>query len=127
MGKRKRLYSERIKRNKEIFSIFKKVRISPKKIRATINLIKGKNVFYVLNLLDNFLSFKISIIFKKIIKSAIYNYINKNGEISFKDIYIKNIIVNSSGYYKRIKYAPMGRCHMIKKRLSYIKIIINKR
>ncbi|WGH24652.1 MAG: uL22 family ribosomal protein [Candidatus Shikimatogenerans bostrichidophilus] len=126
MGKRKRIYSERIKRNnkKIVTSILKKVRISPKKIRAAVYLIKGKNIFYVLNLLDNFLSYKLSIIFKKIINSAINNYINKYGKIYNKNLYIKNIIVNSNGYYKRVRYAPMGRSNEIKKRLSYIKLII---
>ncbi|MDH3004211.1 MAG: 50S ribosomal protein L22 [Candidatus Shikimatogenerans sp. JK-2022] len=128
MGKRKRISSYIIKKNKKkiTYSLLKNIKITPRKIRLIVNLIKGTNVYNALNILDNYISYKSSNILKNIILSAISNYINKNGDVNNKKLFIKNIIVNSSGIKKKIKYAPQGRCHIIRKRLSYIKLIINK-
>ncbi|MDH3005130.1 MAG: uL22 family ribosomal protein [Candidatus Shikimatogenerans sp. JK-2022] len=126
MGKIKRISSYKNK-NKINYSLLKRIRISPRKIRYFTNLIKGTNVDYALNILDNYISVKISNILKNLILSAISNYINKNGFINNNKLYINNIIVNSSGMIKRYRYAPLGRCHIIRKRLSNIKLIINKK
>ncbi|MDH3004566.1 MAG: uL22 family ribosomal protein [Candidatus Shikimatogenerans sp. JK-2022] len=129
MGKRKRLYSYKLKQEKKIknITLLNKVKISPKKIIPVIKLIKGKSINYALNILDNYISYKISNILTNLIKSAISNYKNKKGEeeIDKNKIFIKNIIVNSSGIKKKIKYVSLGRCHIIKKKISNIKLIIN--
>ncbi|MDH3004718.1 MAG: uL22 family ribosomal protein [Candidatus Shikimatogenerans sp. JK-2022] len=128
MGKRKRIKSYIIKKEKKEkdYSILKNVRISPRKIRKVIKILKGINVKHAISILDNYISFKIANILKNIIFSAISNYINKNGIINNEKLYIKNIIVNSSGKIKKIKYASQGRIHIIKKRLSLIKLEIKK-
>ncbi|MDH3004427.1 MAG: uL22 family ribosomal protein [Candidatus Shikimatogenerans sp. JK-2022] len=128
MGKRKRISSKKIKENKKkyTYSLLNNVKISPRKIRLIVPLIKGVNVYYALNILENYISNKINNIFKNIILSAISNYINKYGNINYNELFIQNIIINNFGIKKKIKYASQGRCNIIKKRLSSIKIIINK-
>ncbi|WGH25204.1 MAG: 50S ribosomal protein L22 [Candidatus Shikimatogenerans bostrichidophilus] len=129
MGKRKRITSYKIKNIKKNinYSLLRNIKISYRKIRSVTNLIKGTNVNYALNILDNYISIKSTNILKNLILSAVSNYINKNGFIEKNKLYINNIIVNSSGMRKRFKYAPQGRCHIIRKRLSYIKLYIKKK
>ncbi|WGH25019.1 MAG: 50S ribosomal protein L22 [Candidatus Shikimatogenerans bostrichidophilus] len=128
MGKRKRISSNKINKTKEIYSLLRYVKISPRKIRSVINIIKGKNLNYSLNILRNYISNKISNILIKLILSAISNYKNKtNINISEDKLYIKNILVNSAGIKKKIKYVSQGRSILIKNRRSHIKLIINKK
>lgn len=130
MGKRKRISSYIIKnKNKKIYySLLKRIRISSRKIIKLVNIIKGTNVNYALNILDNYINYKLIIIFKRLILSAIanFNYKNKK-EVNNKNLYISNIIVNNSGYIKKLKYVSQGRCHIIRKRFSNIKLIIIKK
>ncbi|MDH3003710.1 MAG: uL22 family ribosomal protein [Candidatus Shikimatogenerans sp. JK-2022] len=124
MGKRKRLFSLKIKKNKKnkFITIIKYLKISPRKIRLLTNLIKGKKVIYSIYLLKNYKSYKKSKILLNIINTSIYNYKLKTKLNDVENLYIKNIIVNSSGMIKKIKYVSQGRINIIRKRLCYIKI-----
>ncbi|WGH25757.1 MAG: uL22 family ribosomal protein [Candidatus Shikimatogenerans bostrichidophilus] len=125
MGKRKRISSIKIKeKNIKKYFLVKNVRISPKKIIFIKNIIKGKNLLYVINIIDNYISIKISKIFKNLILSVISNY--KIKKKNYKFFYINNVIIGSSGMVKRFRYASQGRYHKIRKRLSNIKLEINK-
>ncbi|WGH26647.1 MAG: uL22 family ribosomal protein [Candidatus Shikimatogenerans bostrichidophilus] len=130
MGKRKKNKSIIIKKNKKkkYYSIIKNSKISPRKIRPLIKILKGKNVFNAIEILKNYVSYKKSKILINLILSSISNYRlknkNKNNE---KSLYIYNIIVNSSGIIKRTIFAPQGRLNKIRKRLSLIKIEIKNK
>ncbi|WGH28136.1 MAG: uL22 family ribosomal protein [Candidatus Shikimatogenerans bostrichidophilus] len=130
MGKRKKNYSLLIKdrKKKKFFTLIKYLRISPRKIRLIVNLIKNKNIIETINFLKNYKSYKKSKILLNVIFLGISNYKNKTGLNNIKNLYIKNIEVNSSGMMKRIKYVSQGRVNIIRKKLSFIKLeIINKK
>ncbi|WOX79417.1 large ribosomal subunit protein uL22 [Candidatus Shikimatogenerans bostrichidophilus] len=129
MGKRKRNTALKIKKKNKnkIYSYIKNVRISPRKIRNLINLIKGKNVLNAIEILKNYISYKKSKILINLILSTISNYKIKTGKKDIKNLYIYSLIVNSSGIIKRVRYAPQGRINKIIKRLSIIKLEIKNK
>ncbi|WGH27655.1 MAG: uL22 family ribosomal protein [Candidatus Shikimatogenerans bostrichidophilus] len=127
MGKRKKNKSIEIKekKKKKYYSIIKNLKISPRKIRPLINILKGKNVFNAIEILKNYISNKQSKILINLILSTISNFrIKKKKNENEKFLYIHNIIVNSSGIIKRTIFAPQGRLNKIRKRLSLIKLEI---
>ncbi|WOX79148.1 large ribosomal subunit protein uL22 [Candidatus Shikimatogenerans bostrichidophilus] len=129
MGKRKRNTALKIKKKNKtkFYSYIKNVRISPRKIRNLINLIKGKKVLTAIEILKNYISYKKSKILINLILSTISNYKIKTGKKDIKNLYIYSLIVNSSGIIKRVKYAPQGRINEIRKRLSIIKLEIKNK
>ncbi|MDH3004933.1 MAG: hypothetical protein NHG09_00560 [Candidatus Shikimatogenerans sp. JK-2022] len=127
MGKRKKLYSLYLKekKKKEIFSLYRKLRITSRKVRNYTNLIKGKNLEEAINILENFLNYKIANILKKLILSAFANYKYKIlDKKKKKNLYIKNIIVNNFKIKKKIKYCAQGRIGIIRKKYCNIKLEI---
>ncbi|BDT61502.1 MAG: hypothetical protein RDO_0300 [Flavobacteriales endosymbiont of Rhyzopertha dominica] len=126
MGKRKRERALKIKKknNKKYISIFKKILISPKKIRNLINLIKGKYVLNAIEILKNYVSFKKSRILLKIILYIISIYKNRTKDNNINNLYIYRLEVNKSKYIRKLKYLSKGNINLIKRKLSIIKIEI---
>ncbi|XCC45275.1 MAG: uL22 family ribosomal protein [Candidatus Shikimatogenerans sp. Ttur] len=122
MGKRKRISNLKFKKNSKNIIFIKKIRISPRKIRVMLNLIKYKNVFEAINILK-FNNKKCS----KILIKGIFSCINN---INYKKTkYIYNIYISQVdlfGMYKRFIPVSRGKSHIIRKKISVIKIGIKK-
>ncbi len=103
-----------------------KLRISPRKTRLVANAIRGKKVPQALGILKQEPK-KAALPIKKLLQSAIANWHQKQPkEQQEKEnpLYIKEIHVGSAGMLKRIKPAPQGRAHRIRKRSSHVTLII---
>ncbi|MGX7591201.1 large ribosomal subunit protein uL22 [Candidatus Karelsulcia muelleri] len=94
------------------------------KLIKLLNIINSKNIEYIMNLLGNFKT-KGAILLKEIIWNA-YNNFRRQIESPTKNVYIKNILINKSRSFKKIRPAPQGRANKIKKQLFKIILTLNQ-
>ncbi len=101
------------------------IRVSPRKARLVINLVRGKNVVKAIDILEQ-LPQKSSKIVNKLIKSAVANAKQK-GKIEDKDLFIYRIWANEGVRWKRIRPRSMGRADRYLKRTAHINVIIRQK
>jgi len=130
MGSRKQIAAEKRKEaKKELFmASLNNCPTSPRKMRLMADLIRGNDVETALNIMK----FKPNDAAKrlyKLILSAIANWQEKNEGIRMEDrnLYIKSIMVDSARVLKRIRPAPQGRAHRIRKRSNHVTLVIDSR
>mgnify|MGYP001618469849 CR=1 FL=1 len=101
------------------------LKISPRKVREVIALIKGKGVTDALCILKN-TNKRAAIFLSKLLNSAIANtkYIPNIRE---EDLYICGLHADGGPALKRYKAQAMGRAAMIKRRTSHITIMLDAR
>ena len=106
----------------------KNVPTSPRKMRLIADLIRGKRVNSALNDLK-FDSRNSSRIIEKLLLSAVSNWQenNKNDKIEETDLFVKSIYVDSGKMIKRLRTAPQGRAHRIRKRSNHVTLVVNSR
>lgn len=99
---------------------------SPRKMRLIADLIRGMGVDLALNTLkfDSKIGAKR---LEKLLLSAISNWQEKNKDkkIEDSDLFIKEIFVNGGRMIKRLRPAPQGRAHRIRKRSNHVTIVID--
>ena len=99
---------------------------SPRKMRLIADLIRGMDVDLALNTLK--FDAKIgSKRIEKLVLSAISNWQEKNKDqkIEDADLFIKEIFVNGGKMIKRLRPAPQGRAHRIRKRSNHVTIVLD--
>jgi len=99
---------------------------SPRKMRLVADLIRGKKVGYALSILKvtpNHGAIKL----EKLILSAIANWQAKNPDEKLEeaDLYIKTIQVDGGRMLKRLRPAPQGRAHRIRKRSNHVTLVVD--
>ena len=102
------------------------VTTSPRKMRLIADLIRGMDVDLALNTLK--FDAKIgSKRMEKLVLSAISNWQEKNKDqkIEDADLFIKEIFVNGGKMIKRLRPAPQGRAHRIRKRSNHVTIVLD--
>jgi len=109
----------------EARAIARYVRISPRKVKIVIDLIRGKNVDEALAILRHTPK-AASHIVEKLVKSAIANAEN-NHNMDRDKLYIAEIYANQGPTLKRVSPGPMGRAFIIKKRTSHITVVLKER
>ena len=112
----------------EAIAKLKNVPTSPRKMRLVAGLIRGKSVNRALGLLKfeaNSGAEKI----EKLLLSALSNWQQANTEDRIEDsnLYIKEIFVDEGKMLKRLRPAPQGRGHRIRKRSNHVTIIIDSK
>ena|SRR3989338_612419 len=95
------------------------LRISPRKVRQTIDLIRYHDVLSAQAILAH-LNKRAKEYLVKILKQAIANAMVKG--FNPEQLYISKIICNVGPVWKRYKAAAFGRAAPIKKRTAHIKI-----
>ena len=99
---------------------------SPRKMRLIADLIRGKEVDLALNILkfDSKIGSKRM---EKLLLSAISNWQEKNKDkkIEAADLFVKEIFVNGGKMIKRLRPAPQGRAHRIRKRSNHVTIVLD--
>jgi large subunit ribosomal protein L22 len=96
------------------------VRISPRKVRQVIDLIRGRDVITAETILSN-LNKKAAYIVAKVLKSAIANAEHNHG-MKKEQLYICKIYADQGPMLKRWRAASMGRAVMIRRRTSHITV-----
>jgi large subunit ribosomal protein L22 len=127
MGVRKRQMAERIKAEKQqlAFAKLNNCPTSPRKMRLVADLIRGVEVEKALAILK-FNSKEASRKLEKLLLSALANWQAKNEEASMEDadLIVKEIRVDSASMLKRLRPAPQGRAHRIRKRSNHVTLVL---
>ncbi len=127
MGVRKRQMAERIKAEKKqiAFAKLNDCPTSPRKMRLVADLIRGVQVEKALAILK-FNSKEASRRLEKLLLSAVANWQAKNEDANVEDadLFIKEIRVDSGTMLKRLRPAPQGRAHRIRKRSNHVTLVL---
>ena len=127
MGVRKRERAEQIKEaNKQIaFAKLNNCPTSPRKMRLVADLVRGEKVEKALQILK-FNTKDASKSLEKLLLSAIANWQSKNEEASIEDaeLFVKEIRVDGGSMLKRLRPAPQGRAHRIRKRSNHVTLVL---
>ncbi len=108
----------------EIKAKAKHIRISPKKVRLVVDVIRGLSVAKALSQLD-FINKQATRTIKKLVDSAIANA-EHDYEISKDNLYIKEIRVDEGRTLKRWQPRAHGRATPIRKRTSHIILVLGE-
>ena len=127
MGSRKRNKAENLKEARKdiICAKLNNCPTSPRKMRLVADTIRGKNVDKALSLLK-FSQKEASNKLEKLLLSAISNWQskNENDDVEEAKLFVKEIRVDSAGMLKRLRPAPQGRAHRIRKRSNHVTLVI---
>jgi large subunit ribosomal protein L22 len=127
MGVRKKQMAERIKAEKKeiAFAKLNNCPTSPRKMRLVADLIRGVQVEKALAILK-FNSKESSRRLEKLLLSAVANWQSKNEDASVEDadLFIKEIRVDGGSMLKRLRPAPQGRAHRIRKRSNHVTLVL---
>ena len=127
MGVRKREMAERLKDEKSRIAIAKlnNCPSSPRKMRLVADLVRGERVEKALNILK-FSQKEASNKVEKLLLSAIANWQAKNEDqdIESADLFVKEIRVDGGTMLKRLRPAPQGRAHRIRKRSNHVTVVV---
>ena len=130
MGVRKKNMADQRKEAKKSIAFAKLTNCptSPRKMRLVVDLVRGLEVEKALQILK-FSSKEASINVEKLLLSAIANWQAKNEDASIEEagLFVKEITVDSAGMLKRLRPAPQGRAHRIRKRSNHVTIVLGSK
>jgi large subunit ribosomal protein L22 len=127
MGVRKRETADaRKEANKSLaFAKLNNCPTSPRKMRLVADLVRGQKVERALNIL-RFSSKESSRKLEKLVLSVIANWQAKNPDANMEEagLFVKTITVDGGMMLKRLRPAPQGRAHRIRKRSNHVTIVL---
>ncbi|WP_047246271.1 50S ribosomal protein L22 [Maribacter thermophilus] len=127
MGVRKKQMAERIKAEKQkvAFAKLNNCPTSPRKMRLVADLVRGEKVEKALAIL-RFNPKEASRKLEKLLLSAIANWQAKNEDANIEDadLIVSEIRVDSGAMLKRLRPAPQGRAHRIRKRSNHVTLVL---
>ena len=127
MGVRKKLRADQLKESRKNTYVakLKGCPTSPRKMRLVADLVRGVEVEKALQILK-FNAKESSINLEKLMLSAIANWQAKNedGNIEEAGLFVKEIYVDSATMMKRLRTAPQGRAHRIRKRSNHVTLVL---
>ncbi len=127
MGVRKRQMAERFKAEKKdiAFAKLNNCPTSPRKMRLVADLIRGVQVEKALAIL-RFNPKESSRKLEKLLLSALANWQTKNEDDSVEDaeLFVQEIRVDGGSMLKRLRPAPQGRAHRIRKRSNHVTLVL---
>jgi large subunit ribosomal protein L22 len=99
---------------------------SPRKMRLVADLIRGVRVNQALNILKYEPKVGAEKL-EKLLLSAISNWSAKNSEEKLEeaDLFVKDIFVDGGRILKRLRPAPQGRAHRIRKRSNHVTLVVD--
>ncbi|MFH1624871.1 MAG: 50S ribosomal protein L22 [Pseudomonadota bacterium] len=101
------------------------VRVSPRKARLVVDLVRGKRVEDALNILSVTPKASAKIV-EKLLRSAVANA-SHNRKIDVDTLFVDTIYVNEGPRLKRIRARAMGRVGRIWRGTSHITVILTER
>ena len=127
MGTRKKEMAAQLKENRKhiAFAKLNDCPTSPRKMRLMADLIRGNEVEKALSVL-RFSAKESSKRLEKLLLSAISNWQAKNEDASVEDadLFVKEIRVDGGAMLKRLRPAPQGRAHRIRKRSNHVTLVL---
>ena len=130
MGARKREAAEKRKefKKQQYFAVLKNCPTSPRKMRLVADMIRGMEVNRALDVLK-FSSKEASERVEKLLMSAVANWQAKNEGVRIEEhpLVVSRIMVDSGRILKRLRPAPQGRGHRIRKRSNHVTIYVDQK
>ena len=127
--KRKRAYAENLKdqRAEEIKVELRNYRSSARKMRMVVDQIRNREVFDALNVLK-LTNRAAAPAVNRLLKSAIASLEEKRegDRVDVGTHYVKEAYVDSARMLKRLRPAPQGRAHLIRKRYCHVTLVIDE-
>lgn len=103
----------------------KYLRITPRKVRAVADLIRGKKVGYALNALT-FIEKRAAEPVAKLLRSAVANADQASkGQLDVDTLHVKELLVDQGPSLRRFMPRAMGRAFKVLKKTSHIIITIS--
>ena len=96
------------------------VRISPRKVRYVIDLIRSKSVAQAQAVLNGSPR-RAGDIVRKLLNQAL-DAAQKNSQVGAKDLMVSKVLADGGPSMKRFRAATMGRANRIRKRTSHIQL-----
>ncbi|MDN3492663.1 50S ribosomal protein L22 [Winogradskyella bathintestinalis] len=128
MGSRKKQMAEAIKAEKKqvAFAKLNNCPTSPRKMRLVADLVRGEKAEKALQIL-RFSQKEASRRLEKLVMSAIANWQAKNEDADVEEakLFIKEIRVDGGTMLKRLRPAPQGRAHRIRKRSNHVTVVVD--
>jgi len=128
MGARKRNRADELKeeRKNKAFAILRNCPTSPRKMRLVTDMISGMEVNKALDVLK-FSSKEASQRVEKLLLSAIANWQAKNEGVRIEEsnLVVKEAFVGQGRMLKRLRPAPQGRAHRIRKRSNHVTLVLD--
>ncbi len=129
MGARKKNKAESLKEARKNISFAKlnNCPTSPRKMRLVADMIRGQEISKALFMLQ-YSPKEASGRLEKLLKSAIANWETKNegDKPEENSLYVSNVMVDSGRVLKRLRPAPQGRGHRIRKRSNHVTIVVDR-
>jgi len=127
MGSRKKQMADAIKAEKKqiAFAKLNNCPTSPRKMRLVADLVRGEKVEKALNILK-FSPKEASRRLETLLLSAVANWQAKNedADIEEAELFVKEIRVDGGSMLKRLRPAPQGRAHRIRKRSNHVTLVL---
>ena len=131
MGETKRtkktVRAQKLKEQKKnvAFAILRNNPTSPRKMRLVAGLIRNQPANKALDILQ-FSPQEAAGKLRKLLQSAIANWVNKNenARLEDADLFVKEVKVDGARMLKRLNPAPQGRAYRIRKRSNHVTIIL---
>lgn len=103
--------------------------LSARKMRLVADLVRGKKVEDAINIL-RYTNKEAAGWLEKLLLSAVTNWENKTEgtqNVDELDLRIKTLMVDGAGHLKRIRPAPQGRAHRIRKHSNHVTVVIENK
>ncbi|MCS6794333.1 MAG: 50S ribosomal protein L22 [Raineya sp.] len=112
----------------EAVAKLRNVPTSPRKMKLVVDLIRGMEVGQALNVLK-FQPNHAARSLEKLLLSAVANWQQHNPDTRLEDadLFVKTIFVGHGRMLKRLRPAPQGRAHRIRKRSNHVTVVIDDR
>ena len=107
----------------EARAVSRHVRVTPRKVRLVIDLIRGKNVEEAYAILQ-FTRKGAAIPVLKTLRSAVSNAMQAEGGLGPEDFVVKEAFADPGATWKRILPRAMGRAYRVRKRTSHITVVV---
>jgi len=107
----------------EAKAVEKYIRMSPRKVKYVVNMVKAKPIEDAIDILS--LTPKAAaVVVKKAIQSAVANA-TENHKMKEEDLFISKILVNEGPTLKRFKPRARGRATRIRKRTTHLSVYVS--
>jgi large subunit ribosomal protein L22 len=130
MGARKKITADKRKEDKkqQYFAVLRNCPTSPRKMRLVTDSIRGMEVKKALDVLK-YSPKEASRGVEKLLLSAIANWQAKNEGVRLEesDLFVKTVMVDSGRILKRLRPAPQGRAHRIRKRSNHVTLFVDRK
>lgn len=110
----------------EAKAIQKYARLTPRKARRVVDLIKGKRAGDALISL-RFMPYRGARYVEKVLKSAMSNAEQKNANVDSEALVVSGAFVDAGSTMKRVEQRAMGRANVIRKRSCHITLVLTEK